>query len=326
MSRDPPARLAEPRLEGGGSSQHPPRVEKWPIPAAHVVLWGAVAGWLLGQAVLFADYWTWDPSYRDRANDGTFILWAIAISAQTMAWVLALPLIRSIKRRWAPHGEAATHEVRWATAALILFAVAIAVVPALTGPDLPDTVPHRSFKLGLLNLGAFTIAIYAARAIWHAADQLRDLGMASVANLAALERHRAVRSDLERLLGVLGALVSLGVIASAALHALTVDVDPENALPVQAVIAYGIVLSVILALTYIPAHLTMLEAGTRIRDRIAPLFEVGDPGFLDRLDERDRIAHYLGLDVPVSVRFRGAVVILGPLLGSLTSLIPELSG
>lgn len=273
------------------------------MPPAHVVLWGAVGGWLLGLVVLFGDYSSWDATDRERSNDGPFILWSIAIAAQTMAWVLALPLIHSVRRRWSSRAAAGATEVRAATLALILFAVAIIVVPPLTGPELPATVPHRTVKLALLNIVAFAIAIYAARAIWYAAYELRRLGASGAADLTALERHRSLRADLEHLLGVLGALVSLGVIASAGLHALTVHVDPVNALPVQSVIAYGIVLSVVLALTYVPAHLTMLEAGRKLRDRIAPTLEVGEPGFGDRLDERARLDHFLGLDVPASVRF-----------------------
>ena len=296
------------------------------MPPAHFVLWGAVGGWLLGLVVLFGDYPTWDKTSRELANDGPFILWTIALAAQTMAWVLALPLIHAIWRRRRSRAAARGTEMRAATLALLLFGLAIAFVPLLIGSELPATVPHRSLKLTLLNIAGFAIAIYAARAIWYAVYELRRLGASSAADLSALERHRSLRVDLEHLLGVLGALVSLGVIASAGLHALTVHVDAKHALPVQSVIAYGIVLSVILALTYFPAHLTMLQVGGKLRDRIAPTLEVGDPGFGDRLDERARLDHSLGLDVPAGVRFRGAVVILGPLLGSLTSLIPELGG
>jgi hypothetical protein len=327
MSGDtPPSGVERPTPEDAGRSGERLGEEQWQVPPAHLVLWGAVAGLLLGVAVLFADYSSWDVSDRDRAREGPFILWTVAIAAQTMAWVFAIPLIHSVTHRWRSRAGARQTEMRAATAALVLFGAAIAVGPLFSGQELPATVPHRSLKLGLLNIAGFAIAIYAARAMWYAAYELRRLGSGSAANLAALEKHRRLRADLEHLLGVLGALVSLGVIASAGLHALTVHVQPAKALPVQSVIAYGIVLSVVLALTYVPVHLTMLEAGGKLRDRIAPMLEVGKPDFGDRLDDRARLDHFLGLDVPPSVRFRGAVVILGPLLGSLTSLIPELGG
>ena len=296
MSRDRPGGDSKrSSSEDAGRSDWRPAEEQSAVPSAHFVLWGAVGGWLLGLVVLFGDYSTWDKTSRELANDGPFVLWTIALAAQTMAWVLALPLIHAIWRRRRSRAAARGTEMRAATLALLLFGSAVAFVPLLTGSELPATVPHRSLKLTLLNVAGFAIAIYAARAIWYAVYELRRLGASSAADLSALERHRSLRVDLEHLLGVLGALVSLGVIASAGLHALTVHVDPDDALPVQSVIAYG----------------------TR---------EVGDPSFGERLDERARLDHFLGLDVSAGVRFRGAVVILGPLLGSLTSLIPELGG
>jgi hypothetical protein len=294
-----------------------------PVPPAHVVLWGAIVGALLGLAILFADAATWDGGEYDLANEGPFLLWAAAIAAQTMAWVLAFPAIRSISRRWRTPARAHSLEVRAATGALLFLGVTISVLPPLIG-DLPETVPHRGLKMAVLNLTAFGLAIYAARAMWYAAADARALRHRGAADLGALLHHRRLRADLELLLAILGLLVTLAVIASAALRALTEHVDPEEALPAQSVILYGLILSLVLALVYVPAHLTVLRCGQALRDRVAPLVALDDEGFADRLARRDRLGAFLGLDVAATASFRTGVAILSPLLGSLTSLLPAL--
>ncbi len=293
------------------------------LPRAHVVLWGALGGGLIGLVVLLGDLPWWDDADRARAEDGTFGLWAAALAAQTMVWVLAFPAIRAIARRRRTPEAARSREVVWATAALALVGLAVAILPPLTG-DLPDTIPNRGVKTFLLNLGAFALAIYAARAMWFAVAALRALGSSSAADLDALLLHRRLRGEIGLLLRILGALVTLAVIASAALRAFTASVDPDAALPAQAVVLYGVTLSLVLALVYVPAHETMLASGGALRDRIAPLLPPGDPGFEGRLGLRDRLDGFLGLDVAAGVTLRTGIAILSPLLGSLVSLVPDL--
>ena len=293
------------------------------VPRAHVVLWGALGGGLIGLLVLVGDLPWWDDADRRRAEDGTFGLWAAAIAAQTMVWVLAFPAIRAISRRRRTPEAARSREIVWATAALALVGLAVAILPPLTG-DLPETIPNRGLKTFLLNLAAFTLAVYAARAMWFAVAELRALGSSSAADLDALLLHRRLRGEIGLLLRILGALVTLAVIASAALRAFTASVDAEGALPAQAVVLYGVTLSLVLALIYVPAHETMLASGGALRDRIAPLLQPDDPGFEGRLGLRDRIDSFLGLDVGASVSLRAGIAILSPLLGSLVSLVPDL--
>lgn len=293
------------------------------VPRAHVVLWGGLGGGLIGLLVLLGDLPLWDDADRRRAEDGTFGLWAAAIAAQTMVWVLAFPAIRAISRRRRTPEAARSREIVWATAALALVGLAVAILPPLTG-DLPDTIPNRGLKTFLLNLAAFTLAVYAARAMWFAVAELRALGSSSAADLDALLVHRRLRGEIGLLLRILGALVTLAVIASAALRAFTASVDAEGALPAQAVVLYGVTLSLVLALIYVPAHETMLASGGALRDRIAPLLPPDDPGFEGRLGLRDRIDSFLGLDVGASVSLRAGIAILSPLLGSLVSLVPDL--
>jgi hypothetical protein len=295
-----------------------------PLPRAHVVLLAAIGGMALGALVLLADLPAWDDDEVEVARTGAFGLWATAIALQTTAWVLAVPAIRAVARRWRTRAAARSTEIVVATAAIVVVGVLIAVVPPAQGP-VPDTIPNRRLKTGVLNAGAFLVAAYAVRALLYVVAQVRDLRTGEAGGLDALRRHQRLRADLQLLLGILGTLVSLAVIAAAALRALTVEVDPDTALPAESVVTYGIVLSLLLALIYVPAYMTLLRAGRALQDELAPMLPVGDPGFGERLDLRDRLAGLLALDVSASVSFRSGGAILSPLLGSLTSLLPSLA-
>ena len=79
-----------------------------------------------------------------------------------------------------------------------------------------------------------------------------------------------------------------------------------------------------LGLIYVPAYLTLQQAGQRLRDEIAPMPPISNPAFGERLDQRSRLDALFGLDISPTMSLRSSVAILSPLLGSLTSLIPDL--
>jgi hypothetical protein len=121
--------------ERRGAAPQSPTWERgqFAVPRAHVVLWGAILGAFVGLGILFVDVASWDGHDFDLANEGPFLLWAAAIAAQTMAWVLVFPAIRSISRCWRTTARAHSLEVRAATAALLFLGVAISALPPLIG-------------------------------------------------------------------------------------------------------------------------------------------------------------------------------------------------
>ncbi|HSK15246.1 MAG TPA: hypothetical protein VK915_03665 [Gaiellaceae bacterium] len=301
-----------------------------PLYRAYVVLWAGIGGWLLGVVVLFADFpfWNFDGlpwnDWRGIGSDGPFLLWATAICVQPAAWLLAFPAIRAIARRWRTPTAARSFEVNAATVTLLILAVVIGPLPPLLGlRDPADTIPNHTVKRALINAAGLALALYAIRAMWYLAMKTRTLASPGQADEAVV-LHQQARGDLQILLGILGALVTLAVISAAALRGLTLRVDADEALPPELVIIDGIVLSFLLGLIYVPAYLTLQQAGQRLRDEIAPMPPISNPAFGERLDQRSRLDALFGLDISPTMSLRSSVAILSPLLGSLTSLIPDL--
>ena len=92
----------------------------------------------------------------------------------------------------------------------------------------------------------------------------------------------------------------------------------------EAVIVYGLVLTLILAGTYLPTLAVARAVGGKLRDELVPL---PDPGQLvDAFEKRAKLNDALGLTVSATASFRAAVAILSPLLGGLASLLPKIGG
>jgi hypothetical protein len=123
-------------------------------------------------------------------------------------------------------------------------------------------------------------------------------------------------------------VIGLAVLASAELrhvylsvpHKKQADFGPQGA------VLYGLVLSFLVALIYLPTFATLQRTGARIRDSVEGLPEPSDPMLEARLAKRKTLDELLKLQISASASFRAGVAILSPLLASLASLLPRLGG
>lgn len=305
------------------------------LPRTQVVMLAAVAGLALGAGIVYIDAGSWNEPTRTFAKSSAVQFWIGLLAAQTMLWTLALPpLLAQFRRQWATRRQGALRR-EVAPSALVLsgLVAALLVGPRLT-TELPDFMPHRALKVDVLTGLALIVALLASMSIWLIRSQAEALRAAQPITSDTLETFGRLRSELERLLAFLGLVIGLAVLASAALRhvALLANKNPHFALPdkkqvdfsADSVVLYGLVLSLILALVYLPTYVTLQQTGERLRDRIQSLPGPEDPHFEARLAKRKAVDDLLGLQLSASASFRAGVFILSPLLGSLTSLLPKL--
>jgi hypothetical protein len=307
------------------------------LPRTQFVMLAAVVGLALGAGVIYIDAGSWNQATKSFAKSSAFQFWVGLLAAQTMLWTLALPPLLSLfRRQWrARRLGALRREVVPSALVLSSLVAALVILPRLT-QKLPDFMPHRALKVDVLTGLALIVALLASMSIWLIRSRAETLQGAQPINKHTLDTFSRMRSDLERLLGFLGLVIGLAVLASAALRHVALLADEKAAFalpgnkkvdfPADTVVLYGLVLSLILALVYLPSYLTLQQTGQRLRDRIQPLPEPDDPQFEAHLAKRKAIDELLGLQVSASASFRAGVFILTPLLGSLTSLLPKLGG
>ena len=281
-------------------------------------------------AVCF-DYSSWSQQTRDFARSAPFLFWLALICAETMLWVLALPPLVGAFRR---HLRARTPtsvlkevapEVAPSALVLTFLVATVALVPHLIAPA-PEVIPHQYLKTLALTGLALLVALIASMTIWLIRGRAEVLGRSLAITRSVLQTYLRLRADLEWLLGFLGAVIGLAVLASAQLRRVSLSYEKEAGSAAEAVVLYGLVLSLLVALIYLPTFVTLQRTGMHIRDSVEGLPEPGDPMLEARLGKRKALDELLGLQISASASFRVSVAILSPLLASLTSLLPGLGG
>lgn len=294
------------------------------VPRTQFVMLTAVGGLMLGPLIVYADLPSWSHHMREFVKHGPFQLWVVIMGAQTLVWTLAFPSLIATFRRHRQSCASLRREVVPSAVVLVLLVALIVGVPAVVG-QFPSFVPHIHLKVRVLTAGALVTALVASSSIWLIRGEVERLAGERVTD-ATVQKYCSLRSELNQLLGFLGAIVGLAVLGSAELRRVwllvpakpghTTDFAPE------AVIIYGLVLSFVLALVFIPTYLTFQDVGTQIRDAAEPF-----PALVkleDGLARRRVLDELLGLQASASTTFKIAAALLAPLLGSLTGILPKL--
>ena len=290
-----------------------------------------VVGAAIAPAVLFADRHSWSPDQRDFARTSSFALWGGLLSAETLLWMLsAYPLWLTFRVHLRNRGANLRSEVLPSALALVAIMVMLVIGPRLFWGVSPAFVPHLPVKIDVLTALALSTALLAAMSIWLIRGRAETLAGRESYSRRGVEEYLSLRRDLDLLLVYLGTVIGLAVLASAALRHLILVYDQSqgksgNEAP-ELVVAYGLTLSLILALVYLPTLLTVRASGEQIRDTIQAMPEPSDDDLEKKLSKRDTLAKLLHLDISATTAFRAGVAILTPLLTSLTSLIPKLGG
>jgi hypothetical protein len=287
---------------------------------------------------LYARAWKGDAPAEDFVSTGPGRLWLALALIQGVAWVVAGAVI------WR---EAAWLRVEprvfWARFAVVL--VGIGLILALVFPVADVAQYHENPLPGWnpgVRIGAGLVAVLAVS--WGATHlvclrasterRVRDIGR----DLAEDARDFRLRQrTLEMLLWVVAAVVSLGVAIEAAGGAAAdacaaCSVSGES--HPQAVLAVGLVYTLIAASFYLPAHFALEQLGRDLLSRWAPLPTVSPPdraadAVLQRGDgggvyeraaaERDAAGRLLGIGGGASQFALKTFAILAPTVTALVS-------
>lgn len=317
-----------------------------PVPQTYILMVAAIAGGLIGVAMVLVWWPDWKDFQKSLADSGPFVLWVALTVGQAMLWAAALPSLLVILRGHWHHRQrdSVWRELVPSAVVFVLVIAAFGVIPHFTrtlhtAPD--DLIPGMPYRIGVLTTLGGLVALLAAISIWLIRGRV-EAQVGRKLTSGELRTYLRLRSDLERLLGFLGAVIGLGVLTVAALRQVVVqeydtngfrDVkvvmgrhvkDPPVQFPPEVLILYGVVLTLIVALAYLPTWAAMQRTGSSLRDGVADLPEPTSDEFEAQLQKRAALDDLLGLRVSASTSFKAGVAILSPLLASLTPLLPKL--
>jgi hypothetical protein len=276
-----------------------------------------------------------------------FRVWGLLVVAQTATWVLAAavllspPMLNPIRGIYADARRSVRTFVLAAAVPLVGFAV---LGPALLTVDypLPGSVP-KSIVLNLLGAAVALLGV-AEMALVKAALQ----GEPARGGAADLDRFLELRSVLQRVLAVVGAILGAAILATGArrnaanaypdhlrayIHGHPGYLQQHQAqksflntalhapFPHEYLLFFGAFLTLLLALFYAPVYLRLLETGRANLEAACPLGDPASAGWADSYEKRKKLQEYLQLEVSASASFRAGVAIFAPLGSALLALL-----
>ena len=221
-------------------------------------------------------------------------------------------------------------EVAPSLAVLLILLLTLTLLPRRWLDPIPSFIPDVHQRILLVTILAAVPVVVASSSIWLIRGRAERLAKERKLEEKDLRTYLTLRSDLQWLLGFLGAVIGLAVLASAALRQVVELYAHKHAsanIPVaQGIIVYGLLLSLLLALIFLPTWATVQQAGVLLRDEVATLPALTSDALEDRVRKRDVVDELMGLRVSASTSFKAGVAILAPLIGSLATLLPGFGG
>jgi hypothetical protein len=256
----------------------------------------------------------------------------VQMVTQFAVWGLVFVLIWK-KTLWLL-GDAFMHHKRlWAIWSLALYLAVYwlllwfpkQLIKGFSGHELESNVPvaHYSLKSTIFSAVQFVFVLLPVAGIWLADWRIRN----KIASNGSEEECFSALLDTRRYLLKLGAVLTTLV----ALSFLGLVLWGEALKPYVAflwfdrppLLIYGLYLTVLVAIPYLPAYLNLLVAGREVRDRFYPRLLPGAPDYEERDAHRRRVDELLRLQVRVRESLKILATILVPVA---TSLVYALLG
>jgi hypothetical protein len=256
-----------------------------------------------------------------------FELWEMLVALQLASWAWAIPPGLTLLRKHRDAGRA----IRPVTAGAVLVALMIVPFVYLVFNDtMKLPLNWAPVRLGVLWVaGAIVDSILllvlmrAGLAARHLSTEVRS-GQLNVAD--GLRRLTELRSDLQVILTWTGLILSLAVLATAALYHLTAQFSDKSQVGIswtrENVIGFGVYNSATLTLAYAPALASVQMLAAALRERLCPWPTPQTELLVQRgwLKEWQELGKELQTELDVPVALSRFAPIVAPVLSGVLSL------
>ena len=306
---------------------------------------GAVATVLLMTVVGYPEGY---PGIDEMKDTSQWVIWVLVLAIQVATWFgLAWPVIQSSSKStaaWSPN--------LIAYAVVVLFLLSLPFSSAFFFERAHPVQEALAPRLTLFAVLGSAFGFVAAVGVGRTRAQIEGMTFSTPPTEQDVNEYLEVRRRLVFLGSVLALTVALAVLATGGLRntvvametgrateatsaaAVAADAEKNDHLTAAAeataraarfgtdlVMAYGLYFSFLLILIYLPAYLTLLAQGRRLRDEIKPGALPTDASYEDTKRVRDELDGILQLKLGYAESLKAATLILIPLLTSLGSTL-----
>lgn len=253
-----------------------------------------------------------------------FKVWLMLMATQVATW----PIVFRVGRdRISDIKKYTADRCRWHDAVLLVLvglAVAAAFLPALLGWRVSgDALWGHTVRIGIAATGGLIAASPCFIVIWRIHHALAQDVTDTKSAQAMIERIRTLRPPLIAALAAVGVLVTEVTLTTGALRNALIEWQPTRAatFPGELVLIYGAFFTALLAAAAIPTYGRMNRRATKVVDTLLQILTPPEKEWRDRLEARRDLATIVHADTNLFQSFQATVLVTGPLLTGLLSLL-----
>ncbi|MFE8602532.1 hypothetical protein [Archangium violaceum] len=281
------------------------------------------------------------PGWREFLEASESRLWHVILAGQTALWVAALVTSLGDFRKTSRYPLHPTFGTLAVMGVFVLVALSPTLLGWATGEfsggvfrgfSLATHLPYHTGKIRTLSICGGLIASLQLLGAFCVQARLGRLATAPSGNFERdATEFLVLRDKLKRFvlfvsLGVGAATLSTGALRNlvngyVALQAKPLPPNAPLPISIEVVLAYGLFWTLLLGLAFLPVHLTLASAAQRLVEGYMRTFQARPTNLEERLKQRRVAEEYLGVNEDAFQAIKTALVVLSPLLGSLSGLL-----
>lgn len=287
-----------------------------------VIMLGSFGG-LLGVLLVYFDSKSTQESVA-YTNTPEFVVWLFLIFVIFALYaIIAIPLWRNVTY-YKIYLRKNRSLILPLLIVILLFFVPDVFARTTYFSDLTFPLAHQEDKIFLvLLLGVICVTIPSVLTMWLIQIAAREELPKEDFTTHHIERYLQMRDNLTIIMLIQGSMIGLAILSAAALRQslIAVSVVPINAFPTLLTLMYGAFFTFFLTAMYLPAYLTLLEIGQKMRDTLYALPHPTDASWHDVLSNRKEFEDLLQLKTTDYQNIQANFAVLVPLFSGIVSIL-----
>lgn len=288
-----------------------------------IIAWG-VFGAFVGAVIYFWGALS-SPESRTFFQTPEFIIWFLINEALFALYPILWVFVIKPKNRLKELPTKRIFEIIGSSILLLGLFISLPLVGARIINMQPLPFAYADQKILVLEgIGFFAAALPISVSIWLTQAAV-DAALGESAPERDIQKYIELRSELHRYLTILSVLLSLFILAGAALRgaAIATGTVIEERYPPIYLLLLGAYYTCLVALVYFPAQQTLATAGYRLLEACFPLPALNTTTWSTAYSNRKELEELLELKVSFEQRLVTSIALLAPFISSIFSLLVE---